>query len=78
MQEYEDFDEYEEEDDNQEEEAGEDEYEAEEVRQPTEQELEYLELRQRLKESIRKQMKKDSGASLSSSQEKKNKLPYDK
>ncbi|KAK2997559.1 hypothetical protein RJ639_026409 [Escallonia herrerae] len=72
--EYEDLDEYEEEGEEQEEEKEEEE---EETRQPTQEELEYLGMRQRLKESIRKQMKKDSGSSLANSREKKNKLPYD-
>ncbi|KAK2982303.1 hypothetical protein RJ640_014822, partial [Escallonia rubra] len=72
--EYEDLDEYEEEGEEQEEENEEEE---EETRQPTQEELEYLGMRQRLKESIRKQMKKDSGSSLANSREKKNKLPYD-
>ncbi|GER33112.1 SPT2 chromatin protein [Striga asiatica] len=58
--EYEDWDEYEEDGDEQEQEVGEDEYE-EETHQPTQEELDYLELRQRLKESIRKQMKKELG-----------------
>lgn len=76
--EYEDLDEYETEyEDDEDREGGEEEYEEEEeVHQPTEQELEYLELRQKLKESIRKQMKKDPGSSLASSREKKNSLPY--
>ncbi|KAK2998681.1 hypothetical protein RJ639_022865, partial [Escallonia herrerae] len=71
---YEDLDEYEEEGEEQEEENEEEE---EETRQPTQEELEYLGMRQRLKESIRKQMKKDSGSSLANSREKKKKLPYD-
>ncbi|CAK9155641.1 unnamed protein product [Ilex paraguariensis] len=70
--EYEDLDEYEEESEEQEEEA----CEEEEAPQPTQEELEYLELRKRLKESIRKQMKKESGSTLANSQEKKNRLPY--
>lgn len=58
-------------------EYGEEEYEEEEPPQPTQEELEYLALRQRLKESIRKKIKKEGSSSLSG-QEKKNKLPYDK
>ncbi|KAL1539487.1 starch synthase [Salvia divinorum] len=58
--EYEDWDEYEEDGEEQEEEEGDDDgYER--VHQPTQEELDYLALRQRLKESIRKQMKKDTG-----------------
>lgn len=60
MQEYDDYlDEYE--DEGEEEEAGEDEYEEEEPQQPSRELLEYLELRQRLKEDIRKQRKKELG-----------------
>ncbi|XP_028079874.1 nucleolar protein dao-5-like isoform X5 [Camellia sinensis] len=74
---YEDLDEYEEDGDKQEEEGiGEGEYE-EEPPQTTQEELEYLELRQRLKEGIRKQMKKESGSALANSQEKKKRLPFD-
>lgn len=63
MQEYDDYlDEYEDEGvDQEEEEAGEEEYEDEEPPQPS-QELEFLELRQRLKEDIRKQRKKELGS----------------
>ncbi|KAA8531494.1 hypothetical protein F0562_006153 [Nyssa sinensis] len=75
---YEDLDEYEEEvEEQEEEEVGEEEYEEEKAPQPTKEELEYLELRQRLKESIRKQMKKESGSALTSSHEKNKKLPFD-
>ncbi|KAK7360993.1 hypothetical protein VNO77_03016 [Canavalia gladiata] len=62
---------------------GGEEYEEEEEkpRKPSKEELEYLELRQKLKESIRKQMKKEgSGSSTSrtdSTDRRKNKLPYD-
>lgn len=71
---YDDYDEYDEYDgEGQEEEEAE--YEEEEERKPTKEELEYLELRQRLKESIRKKMKKQGG-NTQSSQEKKSKLPY--
>ncbi|KAM3394618.1 protein SPT2 isoform X1 [Capsicum galapagoense] len=61
--EYDDYlDEYEDEGvDQEEEEAGEEEYEDEEPPQPS-QELEFLELRQRLKEDIRKQRKKELGS----------------
>lgn len=57
---------------------GEEEQEEEEVRQPTQEELEYLELRQRLKDKVRKQLKKDSGSALANGRERGNKLPYDK
>ncbi|KAK4765743.1 hypothetical protein SAY86_026833 [Trapa natans] len=58
--EYEDYDDYEEEEYEQEE----DEYEEEkEDPKPTKEELEYLELRQKLKESIRKRMKKEASGS---------------
>ncbi|XP_052196115.1 probable starch synthase 4, chloroplastic/amyloplastic [Diospyros lotus] len=71
---YEDFSEYEEDV----EEEGEEEYEEEEeAPQPTQEELEYLELRQQLKDSFRKQIKKESGSSHVNSQEKKKKLPYE-
>ncbi|KAI3817092.1 hypothetical protein L1987_10879 [Smallanthus sonchifolius] len=55
----------------------EEEEEEEEERLPTQEELDYLELRQRLKETIRKKMKKDPSSNLASSREKKNKMPYD-
>ncbi|XP_010526691.1 PREDICTED: protein spt2-like [Tarenaya hassleriana] len=71
---YEEYDEYEEYDGEGREEEGA-EYEEAEERQPTKEELEYLELRQRLKESIRKKMKREGGNALSS-QEKKSRLPY--
>ncbi|KAI4328087.1 hypothetical protein L6164_020474 [Bauhinia variegata] len=74
LDEYEDD---EEEVENEYEEEEEVEYKEEEPRKPTKEELEYLELRQRLKESIRKQMKKESSSSLASSGERKKKLPYD-
>ncbi|KAK7366922.1 hypothetical protein VNO80_08925 [Phaseolus coccineus] len=48
----------------------------EEPPQPTEEELHYLKLRQKLKESIRKQMKKENSSFLSDST-RKNKLPCD-
>lgn len=71
----EDLDEYEEEG----EEADEDQYEEEEKEapKPTKEEVEYLELRQKLKESFRKQLKKDTGSGHNSYQEKRKKLPYD-
>ncbi|KAG5060102.1 hypothetical protein JHK87_001131 [Glycine soja] len=68
---------------NEYEEGGEEEYEEEEEvpRKPSKEEMEYLELRQKLKESIRKQMKKDSSANgtlrRDSTDRNKNKLPYD-
>lgn len=57
-----------------------DEYEEEEDRPPTQEEIEYLELRQKLKESIRKKMKmkKDLSSDHGNSRETKNKMPYDK
>ncbi|OIV93012.1 hypothetical protein TanjilG_20674 [Lupinus angustifolius] len=76
LEDYGDYDDYEDE----REEAGEEyeeEYEEEEPRKPTKEEVEYLGLRQKLKESIRKQMKKESSSSLSDSSGRKKKLPYD-
>ncbi|XP_027347046.1 protein SPT2 homolog [Abrus precatorius] len=79
--EYDDY--YEDEGQEEYEEEGEEEYEEEEQepRKPSKEEMEYLELRQKLKESIRKQMKKDSSGSstsrLDSTDRRKNKLPYD-
>ncbi|KAF5795350.1 putative chromatin SPT2 [Helianthus annuus] len=76
LDEYEDYEdeggEYEEEGEGYEEEE-----EEEEDRLPTQEELEYLELRQKLKDSIRKKMKKDPSSDLAGSREKKNKMPYD-
>nr|GMD72249.1 protein SPT2 homolog isoform X1 [Ipomoea batatas] len=65
--EYEDLDEYEE--DGEEEEGGyeEEEYEQEETHEPSMEELEYLELRQKLKERFRKKMKKELGTGSASS-----------
>ncbi|KAL2513352.1 SPT2 chromatin protein [Abeliophyllum distichum] len=71
--EYEDLDEYEE----YEEEGGGEEYEEEETHQPAQEELEYLELRQRLKEKIRKQMKKELGTANPRSHDKTNALRKD-
>ncbi|XP_057983649.1 protein spt2-like [Malania oleifera] len=75
----EDLDEYEEEgsEDGAEEEEQEEYEEEEQPRQPTKEELEYLELRKRLKESFRKKIKKENGSAQANCQEKKNKLPYD-
>jgi len=79
---YDDY--YEDEGQDEYEEEGEEEYEEEEEepRKPSKEEMEYLELRQKLKESIRKQMKKEgSGSStsrLDATDRRKNKLPYDK
>ncbi|XP_018634536.1 protein spt2-like isoform X2 [Nicotiana tomentosiformis] len=76
--EYEDLDEYEEEGEEQEEdEEGEEEYEEEEPQQPPQELLEYLELRQRLKEDIRKQRKKELGSVNGRSTEIKKALPRD-
>lgn len=74
LDEYED---YEDEGEYQDGEVGEYEEEDEEDRLPTQEELEYLELRQKLKESYRKKIKKDSGSSHGNSREKKSKMPYD-
>ncbi|XP_010254665.1 PREDICTED: protein spt2-like [Nelumbo nucifera] len=75
----EELDEYEEGGEDQEGEA--DEYEdevEEEDPKPTKEELQYLQLRQKLKETLRKKYKKESGAVPSKTQEeKKKKLPYD-
>ncbi|XP_047941598.1 protein spt2-like isoform X2 [Salvia hispanica] len=69
--EYENWDEYEEDGEEQEEEeGGDDDYE--EVHQPTQEELDYLAIRQKLKESIRKKMKKDAGTANSASRNKVN------
>ncbi|CAA3004505.1 Hypothetical predicted protein [Olea europaea subsp. europaea] len=67
---YEDLDEYEEDGEEYEEVGGgEEEYEEEETHQPTQESLEYLELRQRLKEAYRKKMKKESGTANPSSRD---------
>ncbi|KAF5777489.1 putative chromatin SPT2 [Helianthus annuus] len=80
MAEY-DLDEYEDYEDDvgeYEDEGGEyEEEEEEEERLPTQEEMEYLELRQKLKESIRKKMKKDPGSGIGNSLQKKSKMPYD-
>ncbi|KAL5996354.1 hypothetical protein ACLOJK_026431 [Asimina triloba] len=82
----EDLDAYEEDGYDQGEERYEDEGEEEEEQQeyeeeppkPTKEELDYLSYRQRLKESIRRQMKKESAASADRIQDKNKKLPFDK
>lgn len=61
-----------------EEEEEENEYEEEEAPQPTKEELEYLELRQRLKERFRKKLKNDGGSTPNNSNDRKRKLPNDK
>ncbi|KAJ4981947.1 hypothetical protein NE237_032784 [Protea cynaroides] len=81
------FDEYEEdgegeeadamEEDYYQEEDDEDEEKEEEDPKPTKEELEYLQSRQRIKESVRKKMKKESSAVSKQSLENKKKLPYD-
>lgn len=81
MQDYEDY--YEDEGEEYEEEGGEEYEEEKEAPKPTKGELEYLEFRQKLKESIRKQMKKESTSSSSTSRSnltdrRKTKLPNDK
>ncbi|KAM3363333.1 protein SPT2 [Capsicum galapagoense] len=73
--EYEDLDEYEEE--GEENEGGEEEYEEVEIQQPPEESLEFLELRQRLKEDIRKQRIKELGSSNGLSHGTKKALPRD-
>ncbi|KAF9588335.1 hypothetical protein IFM89_008765 [Coptis chinensis] len=70
-----DVDEYEEYEDEQEEEEGEEEFE--EDPKPTKDELDYLALRQKLKENLRLQMKNENGASLVNSQQRKKKIPND-
>lgn len=78
--EYEDYDDYEdeqlEEGEGYEEEEGE-EYVAEEPRKPTKEELDYLELRQKLKESIRKKMQKQNSTSLADSSGRKKQIQRD-
>ncbi|XP_060192412.1 uncharacterized protein LOC132621949 [Lycium barbarum] len=77
-EEHEDLDEYEEEGEEQEQyEGGEEEYEEEEIQQPPEELVEYLELRQRLKEDIRKQRQKELGSANGLSREIKKALPRD-
>ncbi|KAF3439142.1 hypothetical protein FNV43_RR17417 [Rhamnella rubrinervis] len=71
------YDDYEDEECEQEEDGEEEEYEEEEVRKPTKEELEYLELRQRLKEQIRRQRNKEGSFLRNNSNDKKKKLPYD-
>ncbi|XP_051150673.1 protein spt2-like isoform X2 [Andrographis paniculata] len=73
--EYENWDEYEEDGDEYEEEGGDDGYE--EPEQPTQEQLEYLALRQKLKESIRKQMKKEAGVTNASYRDKTSTLRKD-
>ncbi|PON48685.1 Chromatin SPT [Parasponia andersonii] len=77
--EYDDYEDsgYGQEEDGEEGEEEEVEYEEEEERKPTKEELDYLQLRQRLKERIRKQMKKEGGSALNNSNDRKRKLPYD-
>ncbi|XP_050229307.1 uncharacterized protein LOC126678452 [Mercurialis annua] len=79
--EYEDYDEYEEEYEQDEYGEAEDEYEEEEEekeRKPSAEELEYLELRARLKEQYRKKLQRENGTAASRSQELKKKVPLDK
>ncbi|KAJ4714626.1 Protein SPT2-like [Melia azedarach] len=73
------YDEYEDEGEEhyEEDEEGEEEEDEVEEQKPTEEELEYLELRRQLKERYRKNIKKENGLGMSSSQEKKNRLPND-
>ncbi|XP_043702587.1 protein spt2 isoform X2 [Telopea speciosissima] len=79
----EDLDEYEEDGEGEEAEAWEEEEDDEEEEKekedpkPTKEELEYLQLRQRIKESVRKKMKKEHAAGSKGSLENKKKLPYD-
>lgn len=78
IDEYDDHDGYDdyEDDEERQEEEDEEEYEEEE-RKPTAEELEYLELRARLKERIRKKMQRESSTSGSKSLDKKKKISYD-
>ncbi|XP_077220265.1 uncharacterized protein LOC143854275 isoform X1 [Tasmannia lanceolata] len=69
-----DLDEYEEDEELEEDGA---EYKEKEDPKPTKEELEYLELRQRLKEKARQRMKKESAAAFGNSQERKKKPPND-
>ncbi|XP_051117723.1 uncharacterized protein LOC127242286 [Andrographis paniculata] len=74
--EYENWDEYEEDgDEYEEEEGGDDGYE--EPEQPTQEQLEYLALRQKLKDSIRKQRKKEAGVTNANSRDKTSTLRKD-
>lgn len=69
---------YEDDGDGQDEEE-EEEDEVEETPQPSKEELEYLELRQRLKERFRKKIQKEEGgATRNNSSDRKRKLPNDK
>lgn len=74
LDEYED---YEDEGGEYEDEGGEYEEEEEDERLPTQEELEYLELRKKLKDIHRKKMKTGSGSGVSNSRENKSKMPYD-
>ena len=80
-QEFEGYNDYEdeqqEEGEGYEEEEGE-EYVVEEPRKPTKEELDYLELRQKLKESIRKKMQKQNSTSLADSSGRKKQIQRDK
>nr|XP_043634009.1 uncharacterized protein LOC122605168 isoform X2 [Erigeron canadensis] len=77
LDEYEDY--YEDEGGEYEEDGEEyEEVDEEEEHLPTQEELEYLELRQKLKDEYRKQSKKEHGSGITNSQEKKPKLPYQK
>lgn len=76
---YEDLDEYEEDGEDLEHEGTESEEEEEEEQddpQHTKEEIEYLEMRRRLKEKARQRLRKESATTVGNSQEKK-KLPYD-
>ncbi|GAU31434.1 hypothetical protein TSUD_222050 [Trifolium subterraneum] len=59
------------------EEEGGEEYVVEEPRKPTKEELDYLELRQKLKESIRNKMKKENSTSLANSGARKKQTHHD-
>lgn len=68
IQDYEDLDEYEEDGYYDEDgDAGEEEYEQKEEPKITQEQLEYLELRRKLKETYRKQLKKETGSTPSKS-----------
>lgn len=75
--ELEDYDDYEDEQLDEYEEEGEEEYMVEEPRKPTKEEIEYLELRQKLKESIRKKMKKENSISVADSSVRKKQIRHD-
>ncbi|KAJ4833325.1 hypothetical protein Tsubulata_000540, partial [Turnera subulata] len=74
---YDGYEDYEDEEEEGLEDEGQGEYEEEEEKKPTAEELEYLELRARLKEQIRKKMQREHSSSGSRSLEKKKKILSD-